>query len=177
MENNSNYAAGYTYGTKEEVQVSLRVQFGKGAKKVWETIQSWSEILIGAFRTVGMRFFKGLMYVATRTVEVAGTCVSAVPSIIATTVRVVFGVLKWTVNLFVAGVLVIAGLAAGLFILLGNGMMAALSWISDTSQKVARSSWRLTKRVSRSRKLSHSFKSTKSETHRTTAGGSQAQAA
>lgn len=117
--------------------------------------------MIGAFRTVGMRFFKGLMYVSTRTVEVAGTCVSAVPSIIASTVRVTFGVLKWTFDLFVAGVLVIAGLAAGLFILLGNGLMAALNWISDTSQKVARNSWRMTKRVSGSRRAEPLIQSSK----------------
>lgn len=32
MENN-NYAAGYTYGSKEAAKVSLRVQFGSGARR------------------------------------------------------------------------------------------------------------------------------------------------
>lgn len=161
METNTNPASNYEYAGPKETQRLLKEQFGQGAKKAWEQTKNWARSFVSAFKTVGVRFWKGLMYVATRVIEVAGTCIMAVPAILASTAKLVFGILKWTASLIVAGVVIVVAAVTAAFAFLGKGFIKLFEGVEYLFGKAAVKTWNQTKKVGRSRKMSDNFKTVK----------------
>lgn len=150
-------SSNYETAGPKETQESLKKQFGNGAKAMWERVKTWASRFVSAFKTVGMRFWKGLMYVATRVIEIAGTCIMAIPAILASTAKLVFGILKWTASIITLGVVVVLGALARVV----NGLIGIASWVEAFFGRVAVTAWKQTKKTGSSRKLSYSYKTVK----------------
>lgn len=113
-----------------------------------ERIKIKAGLFIQAVKTISRNIGSWIAYMSARTLEVAGTCVMAIPSILATTVKLVVGAVKTVATIIVGGV-VYAMLGFMMLVgYTGKAIIESINWLYDLVLNVERRTWGTTKKVS-----------------------------